>query len=105
MDGTVGKDYDEMGQTASQYKKDAEYVKDWAKQTNERASNLALSIQTMAQAIDDIAKASHESAVGNTNIAEKVSSMAESASDIMNKMNESEENARRLMEQVEKFKL
>ena len=105
MDGTVGKDYNEMAETAGQYKKDAEYVKDWARQTNERANNLALSIQTMAQAIDDIAKASHESAVGNTNIAEKVSSMAESASDIMNKMNASEENAKRLMEQVDKFKI
>ena len=93
-----------MAETAGQYKKDAEYVKGWAKDTNERANNLALSIQTMAQAIDDIAKASHESAVGNTNIAEKVSTMAESASDIMNKMNESEENARRLMEQVDRFK-
>lgn len=105
MDGTVGKDYAEMADTASQYKKDAEYVKDWAQQTNERSNNLALSIQTMAQAIDDIAKATHESAVGNTNIAEKVSSMAENANDIMNKMNESEENAKRLMEQVDRFKL
>ena len=105
MDATVGKDYDEMAETAGQYKKDAEYVKDWARQTNERASNLALSIQTMAQAIDDIAKASHESAVGNTNIAEKVSSMAENANEIMNKMNESEENAKRLMEQVDRFKI
>ena len=105
MDGTVGKDYNEMAETAGQYKKDAEYVKGWAKDTNERANNLALSIQTMAQAIDDIAKATHESAVGNTNIAEKVSSMAENASDIMNKMQESEENAKRLMEQVDRFKL
>ena len=105
MDGTVGKDYNEMAETAGQYKKDAEYVKEWARDTNERANNLALSIQTMAQAIDDIAKATHESAVGNTNIAEKVSSMAENASDIMNKMQESEENAKRLMEQVDRFKL
>jgi len=105
MDGTVGKDYAEMAETAGQYKKDAEYVKGWAKDTNERANNLALSIQTMAQAIDDIAKASHESAVGNTNIAEKVSTMAENASEIMNKMNESEENAKRLMEQVDRFKI
>ncbi len=105
MDGTVGKDYQEMAETAGQYKKDAEYVKGWARDTNERANNLALSIQTMAQAIDDIAKASHESAEGNTNIAEKVSSMAENAGDIMNKINEAEENAKRLMEQVDRFKV
>ena len=105
MDGTVVKDYKEMGDTAEQYKQDAEYVKKWAQQTNERSNNLAESIQTMAQAIDDIAKASHESAVGNTNIAEKVTTMADSANDIVNKMNESEESAKRLMEQVDRFKI
>ena len=105
MDGTVSKDYKEMGDTAEQYKKDAEYVKKWARETNERSTNLAESIQTMVQAIDDIAKASNESAVGNTNIAEKVSSIADHSSDIVNKMNESEENARRLMEQVDRFKI
>ena len=105
MDTTVGKDYAEMGDTAEQYKKDAEYVKDWARQSNERANNLAESIQVITQAIDDITKATNESAVGNTNIAEKVSLMAENAGEIMNKMNESEANAKRLMEQVDRFKI
>lgn len=105
MDGTVGKDYEEMGKTAEQYKQDAEYVKKWARETNERSKNLAESIQTMAQAIDDIAKASNESAAGNTNIAEKVTSIANHADNIVRKMTESEENAKRLMEQVDRFKI
>ena len=105
IDDTVNKDYKGMGETAEQYKKDAEYVKEWAQQSNIRAANLANSIQTMTQAMEDIAKATHEGAVGNTSIAEKVSLMAENAHDILERMNESEESARRLMEQVERFKI
>ena len=105
VDGTVNKDYKNMGETAEQYKKDAEYVKDWARQSNARAANLAHSIQTMTQAMEDIAKATNENAVGNTSIAEKVSLMAENAHEILGKMNESEESAKRLMEQVGRFKI
>ena len=94
-----------MGETAEQYKKDAEYVKEWAQQSNVRAANLANSIQTMTQAMEDIAKATNENAVGNTSIAEKVSLMAENAHDILEQMNETEESARRLMEQVDRFKI
>ena len=105
IDDTVIKDYNDMGDTAAQYKKDAEYVKDWARQSNERASTLAESIQTMTQAMEDISKATHEGAVGNTSIAEKVSLMAENAHEILRRMDESEESAKRLMEQVERFKI
>ena len=105
IDGTVSRDYEEMRKTAEQYKKDAEYVKDWAQQSNMRAIKLTDSIKTMTQAMEDIARATHEGAVGNTSIAEKVSLMAENAHEILNKMNESKENAQRLMQQVERFKI
>ena len=94
-----------MGTTAEQYKKDAEYVKEWARQSNARATTLMQSIQTMTRAMEDISKATHESALGNTSIAEKVSLMAENAHDILEKMNESEASAKRLMEQVDRFKI
>ena len=105
IDGTVSKDYEEMNKTAGQYKVDAEYVKEWAQESNTRATNLSNSIQTMTQAMEDIAKATNESAVGNTNIAEKVSLMAESAHEILKRMDESEESAKRLMEQIKRFKI
>ena len=94
-----------MGETAEQYKKDAEYVKEWARQSNKRATNLMQSIQTMTRAMEDIGKATHEGALGNTSIAEKVSMMAENAHEISEKMNETESSARRLMEQVDRFKI
>ena len=105
IDGTVNKDYQEMGNTAEQYKKDAEYVKGFAQQSNRRATSLADSIQTMTQAMEEIAKATHEGAVGNTSIAEKVSLMAEGAREILDKMNESEAGSKRLLEQVDRFKV
>ena len=105
ISNTVTKDYQEMGSTAEQYKKDAEYVKEWARQSNTRATNLMQSIQTMTRAMEDISKATHEGALGNTSIAEKVSLMAENAHEILEKMDESEESARRLMEQVDRFKI
>ncbi len=105
IDDTVLKDYDGMSETAKQYKQDADYVKDWAKRSNSRAADLTHSIQTMTRAMDDIAKATHESAVGNTDIAEKVAMMAENAHDILNRMNESEQDAKRLMDQLARFKI
>ena len=105
IDSTVSQDYEEMTRTAEQYMKDAAYVKEWAQQSNARAEDLSHSIQTMTQAMDDISKATNENAVGNTSIAEKVSLMAESAHEILQKMSESEESAKRLMSQVERFKI
>ncbi|MCR5833800.1 MAG: methyl-accepting chemotaxis protein [Selenomonadaceae bacterium] len=105
IDETVQKDYGEMENTARQYTKDAEYVKQWAQDSNTRAEKLSNSIQTMTQAMNDIAAATNETAVGNTNIAERVAQIAESAHEIQEKMNESEAGAKRLMEQVDKFKI
>ncbi len=105
IDETVNKDYQGMGQTAEQYKKDAEYVKDWARQSNERAVNLAESVRKMISLMDDISKATQESAVGNTNIADKVALVADNAQDILSKMDMAEEDARNLMEQVKRFKI
>ena len=105
IDDTVIKDYDGMGETAKQYKHDADYVKEWARRSNERAANLAESVQTMTNAMEEIARATHESALGNTSIAEKVAMMAENANEILDRMHESEEDAKRLMEQIERFKI
>ena len=105
IDDTVNKDYKDMGETADQYKKDAEYVKDWARQSNERAANLANSIQTMTSAVEEIATSTQESAIGNSLISEKVNAMAENAHEILKKMTVSEDNAKRLMEQVSRFKI
>ena len=105
IDTSVTKDYETMAKTADQYMKDTSYFREFAQDSNRRAKELTEAVQTMSQSMDEIAKATHEGAVGNTNIAEKVASMADNAHEILEKMKESEKGAHRLMEQVDRFKL
>ncbi|MBR2214181.1 MAG: methyl-accepting chemotaxis protein [Selenomonadaceae bacterium] len=105
IDNSVSKDYGTMQTTADQYLKDTAYFQEFARQSSASALSLSDSVQNMSQAMDEIAKATHEGAVGNTNIAEKVASMADNAHEILDRMKESEDGAHRLMEQVDRFKL
>ena len=98
-------DYKAMGTTAEQYQKDAEYLNRFAVETTQSSRELINAVETMNQAMDEIAKATHEGAVGNTKIAETVTIMAEKYQEILTKMNESEEGAQRLQQQVAKFKV
>ena len=101
----VSKDYDEMIKIAEQYKNDAEYFKTWLETSNENAAKFATNVNEMTHALEEIANATHENAIGNTRIAERVAAMAENAQEILNNMNELDSNAKRLMEQVERFKI
>ena len=105
IDTTVTADYDVMYDTASQYQKDAEYVNRFAVETSDTSRELINAVETMNQAMDEIAKATHEGAVGNTKIAETVAIMADKFQEILTKMDESEEGSKRLAEQVAKFKV
>ena len=101
----VSKDYDEMIKIAEQYKNDAEYFKTWLETSNENAAKFATNVNEMTHALEEIANATHENAIGNTRIAERVALMAENAQEILNNMNELDKNAKQLMEQVERFKI
>ena len=59
----------------------------------------------MNNAMEEISKATHQGAVGNTTVAEKVTDVAEKANDILMKINASKEGAENLKQQVEKFKV
>lgn len=105
IDGTVNADYDAMGKTAERYKQDAAYLNDFTRQSAESAEKLTGDIGTMSVAMDEIAKAAHEGAMGNTRIAEKVTDMAENANTIMERVTASLEGTQKLLKQVERFKL
>lgn len=105
MDEKVSKNYDMMNNTALQYKEDATYFNDFARQSNESAQKLIASVEIMDQAMAEIAKATHEGAIGNTTIAEKVMNVAEKANGILDKINESKIGAEQLQQQVENFKV
>ena len=55
--------------------------------------------------MEEIAKATHEGAVGNTTVAERVTDVAEKANGILEKMNISQQGADNLKQQLAKFKL
>ena len=105
MEENVTKDYELINETAVQYRDDADYLRGFARKSNTTSQELAGSIETMNNAMEEIAKATHEGAVGNTTVAEKVTVVAEKANDILSKVNISQQGAENLKQQVAKFKV
>ena len=105
MDEKVGKDYELINETAIRYQEDADYVNEFAKKSNTASQDLIRAVETMNQSMEEIAKATHEGAVGNTTVAEKVTDVAQKANDILEMMNASMEGAENLKKQVAKFKV
>ena len=71
MDSNVNNDYDMINKTAVQYKDDAAYLNDFARRSAGAAQQLNQAMETISNAMDEIARATHEGAVGNTTVAEK----------------------------------
>lgn len=105
VDEKVGKDYERINETAVRYQEDADYVNEFAQKSNTAAQDLIRSVNVMNQSMEEIAKATHEGAVGNTTVAEKVTVVAEKANEILDKMNASMEGAENLKKQVARFKV
>ena len=62
-------------------------------------------METMNNAMGDIAKATLEGAVGSTAIAEKVADVAAMSNEILSKVDMSRQGAEKLKLQVEQFKV
>jgi len=105
MDTNVNNDYELINKTMVQYKDDAVYLNDFARHSAGSAQQLTQAMETISNAMDEIAKATHEGAVGNTTVAEKVASVASRADEILSKINASQKGAENLMQQVAKFKV
>ncbi len=105
MENNVNKDYELINKTAVQYRDDADYLRGFARESNVISHELSESIMTMSNAMAEIAKATHEGAIGNTTVAEKVTVVAQKANDILAKINISQEGAENLEKQVAKFKV
>ena len=105
MENNVGKDYDLINETATQYQNDADYLRGFARKSNQSSREVARSVETMNNAMGEIAKATQEGALGNTTIAEKVADVASKANEILSKVNMSRQGAENLKLQVAKFKV
>ena len=105
MENNVNEDYKLINKTADQYLADAEYLRKFSSKSNEASQKIATDVETMNNAMGEIAKATHEEAAGNTTIAEKVTQVAEKANAILQKVNASQDGADKLKNQVAKFKV
>lgn len=99
----IGKDYAQMDKTAVQYKDDASYFHKAASNSTAVSESILLSVQNMNQSMDEIGKATHEGAVGNTKIAEGIIEMAAKYSDILEKVQTFKEGTARLKKLVTTF--
>ena len=103
IDDDIRKDYEQMDETAVQYKEDAEFFHRTAKGSTKSSEELLSSVRNMNQSMDEIGRATHESADGNTRIAENIVGMAERYADILEKVQGFKEGTERLKNLVTAF--
>ncbi len=103
IDDDIRKDYAQMDETAVQYKDDAEFFHRTAKSSTKSSEELLASVRTMNQSMEEIGRATHESADGNTRIAENIVGMAEKYADILEKVQGFKEGTERLKNLVAAF--
>ena len=103
IDEDIRKDYEQMDETAVQYKEDAEFFHRTAKSSTKSSEELLASVRNMNQSMDEIGRATHESADGNTRIAENIVGMAERYADILEKVQGFKEGTERLKNLVTSF--
>ena len=103
IDEDLRKDYEQMDETAVQYKEDAEFFHRTAKGSTKSSEELLSSVRNMNQSMDEIGRATHESADGNTRIAENIVGMAERYADILEKVQGFKEGTERLKNLVTAF--
>ena len=103
IDEDIRKDYEQMDETAVQYKEDAEFFHRTAKGSTKSSEELLTSVRNMNQSMDEIGRATHESADGNTRIAENIVGMAERYADILEKVQGFKEGTERLKNLVTAF--
>ncbi|MDQ0204141.1 methyl-accepting chemotaxis protein [Pectinatus haikarae] len=105
IDGAVNNDYKALNVTAEKYKKDAQYINNFSAQSNASAKQLIKEIESMSVSMEEIAKATQESATGNSSIAEKVTDAAQSCEDILGRVDQTHKGAKILLEEISEFKL
>ena len=103
IDDDIRKDYAQMDETAVQYKEDADFFHKTAQSSTKSSEELLSSVRNMNQSMEEIGRATHESADGNTRIAENIVGMAEKYADILDKVQGFKEGTERLKNLVAAF--
>lgn len=105
IDKDVLKNYEDFIQTAKQYDNDADTVNSLMLDFSAISEELNASITGISSAINNVAKTASDGAYGLSNISEKNTSITQRLKDISKSAEENKENANKLNEIIEKFKL
>lgn len=103
VDTTVRKDYENLVEVAKQYKEDSNFVFSISSELNASSEEMAARLHDILQAMNEIAKATEDSAQGSIAIADKVSDTLKASTDVSQSAIKSEENAKNLELIIDKF--
>jgi methyl-accepting chemotaxis protein len=103
MNTNVSKDYDTLLGVADKYDKDAEFVDNLVTEFSATSEELLASVDTMLTAIDEVARAANEGAVGTVDIAQKVSLANSKSEYVLQETLKVKESAKKLDDQISNF--
>ncbi len=95
--------YDMFDKVAEAYSKDAEEIDELISDFSATSQELLASIDGVLDAMDEIANATNEGAIGTTNIAEKVLDVKNRTSEVSEEVDKCEDTSKRLMKEISVF--
>lgn len=105
IDNNVGEDYDFMLETAEQYEKDAELVKDLSDRINNISRFIAESVEQVGKAIENVSAATQESAGNSEEIMTSMNETAQATDDVARAAVNLSELAEELNAMVKRFEV
>ena len=105
MDGNIKESFGEFINIAKQYQKDADFVQNLITDFKEKSDKLSEGIQSVLGAVDDVAKAANEGAIGTTDISQKALNIYDESEGVLKDIKKSEEEANKLEIEMNKFQI
>ncbi|OSA98840.1 UNVERIFIED_ORG: methyl-accepting chemotaxis protein [Clostridium botulinum] len=101
----VYNDYKKMLDVADKYSEDAEFVDSLVTDFSSSSEELLASLQEVIKTIDGVSQAANEGAGGTTDIASSILQVNDKSNSILENSLKSQENAKKLKEEISKFKI
>ncbi|NFF79947.1 methyl-accepting chemotaxis protein [Clostridium botulinum] len=101
----VYNDYKKMLDVADKYNEDAEFVDSLVTDFSSSSEELLASLQEVIKTIDGVSQAANEGAGGTTDIASSILQVNDKSNSVLENSLKSQENAKKLKEEISKFKI
>ncbi|ODA39621.1 methyl-accepting chemotaxis protein [Desulfosporosinus sp. BG] len=101
----VSNDYKVMLDVAEKYSEDAKFVDELVTEFSATSVQLRAAIQNISVAIDGVAQAANESAIGTSDIANRATEVNARSNDVKTQVWRTQESANKLKEDITKFKI